>query len=105
MDDRFIQSLGFRAIIRSVVQCPEIRDVFESCCPRGEEPAEVAIFSWKRSGVEYSSEWMYFHRLVSLCLTSNPVMDAVLRSNPHGYYFSFEAFEDILQSCRWAHKQ
>ncbi len=48
-----------------------------------ENPSTLAIFSWKRPGIDYSEGWLYLYGLVSrrLSTESNPVTDALAKDD------------------------
>ncbi|KLO10495.1 hypothetical protein SCHPADRAFT_999519 [Schizopora paradoxa] len=102
-DDVNIQVGAFEKIVRYFVYFPsKIRSAFRRVFERRSEISDVATFSWKRSGVEYSVKWLLWYKLASRCLSSHhssfmeagAKFDDVKRKS-----LDFLNFESLLLSC------
>ncbi len=55
-NNTLVQRLAFQAILYNTLHFSSLRDtdVFKASCEKRGEPIDLAIFSWKRPGIDYS---------------------------------------------------
>ena len=96
--------MAFRKIVWYFAQRPsKVRSSFASFFERRKTVSDVTAFSWKRPGIEYSIEWLYWYKLASRCLSSqpSPVFEAVAHFDDiNRNSLDFSAFEELLSRCR-----
>ncbi|KLO10497.1 hypothetical protein SCHPADRAFT_514860 [Schizopora paradoxa] len=91
------QTEAFTCIVHYAVIFPSVvRLAFQGVFQRRNEISDVVSFSWRRSGVDYDVGWLYWYKLASRCLSSqpSPILDAAAQFDSRGVDFS--QFEDIL---------
>ncbi|KLO14322.1 hypothetical protein SCHPADRAFT_939620 [Schizopora paradoxa] len=98
-----LQVTAFLIIVQSSIWCPiKILSVFKAIFRKRGEISDVAVFSWKRSGVEYSVKWLFWYKLVLRFLStqSSPVVEAAGKLNDFGSTtLDFSVFERLLLCC------
>ncbi|KLO18474.1 hypothetical protein SCHPADRAFT_936152 [Schizopora paradoxa] len=103
LNDITSQIKAFEAIVQYHIRNPSaIRNGFQAVFEKRREVSDVVTFSWKRSGVEYSLEWLYWYKLASRCLSSNPnsLIDATMQiETAKARSLDFSHFEHMLQNC------
>ncbi|KLO08245.1 hypothetical protein SCHPADRAFT_944605 [Schizopora paradoxa] len=80
----------------------EVHSAFNRVFERRNQISDVITFSWKRPGVEYSTEWLFWYKLASRCLSSHqsPVFEATAQFNGvQRQSLDFSHFEGLLLSC------
>lgn len=67
-----MQVVAFEGIMQNFVRFPsKVNSAFGRVFARRKEISDAVTFSWKRTGVEYSVEWLYWYKLASRCLSSH----------------------------------
>ncbi|KLO10520.1 hypothetical protein SCHPADRAFT_942793 [Schizopora paradoxa] len=100
--DAAIQLRAFQEIEQVFVEFPaKANSSFRNVFQRGNEMIDTIIFSWKRTTVEYSVEWLCHYKLSSRCLSrSNSLIDATAQLDPlTKKSVRFSRFEGLFQSC------
>ena len=80
-----------------------MRTVFRNMFERRGQISDVVTFSWKRPGVEYSVEWLYWYKLASRCLSSSESMffEAAKQLDTENIRaLDFSQFEELLSFCQ-----
>ncbi len=100
-----IQLMAFHYFIFCAVPFTSLWSIFERYCQKRNESIEAVAFSWRRSGVDYSSVWLFYYSLASRCLSAQlqSVMDAIakFRRNIQSFPVHYTDIEDVLLCCRW----
>ncbi|KLO08247.1 hypothetical protein SCHPADRAFT_982380 [Schizopora paradoxa] len=103
-EDITIQVNAFERIIRDFVKRPsKVRYAFGRVFDKHDEVSDTVSLSWKRSGVEYSAEWLYLHMLASRCLSlrHSSFFEEVSYFDDAGpRSLHFWHFERLILSCR-----
>ncbi|KLO10516.1 hypothetical protein SCHPADRAFT_515310 [Schizopora paradoxa] len=98
-----IQHEAFQEIVSNLVsRLSKSLPAFGRVFKRRNEISDVSTLSWKRSGVEYSLEWMASYKLASRCLSSqqSPVFEEAAHFDGAEHKsLDFCHFEGLLQSC------
>ncbi|KLO08250.1 hypothetical protein SCHPADRAFT_894016 [Schizopora paradoxa] len=97
------QIKAFELIIEKFVFNPlKVRSTFRRVFKERREISDVITFSWKRPGVEYTTDWLYWYKLASRCLSpqSSPFLKAAIDLDTAGWSsLNFLCFEVLLLSC------
>lgn len=93
-----VQIVAFQRIISYVVESPSHRHKLRSRSEDRGVPVEATIFAWKATDIRYGTEWLQYYGLVSLCLTENPMMDAIAQTAAFPYWNDLLV---ILDSCTY----
>lgn len=67
-----------------------------------DESIDALTYSWKRPGVEYSVQWLYYYRLVARCLStrSSPVITTAAQFDSVYWHSANNSYlEDVLRCC------
>lgn len=103
-NDAQIQTLAFFLIVWGFLCYPsKARSVFANIFERRKTVSDVIAFSWKRPGIEYGIEWLYWYKLASRCLSTQPgpVIEATAHLDDIDINsLDFSALEEFLTSCR-----
>ncbi|KLO14320.1 hypothetical protein SCHPADRAFT_939618 [Schizopora paradoxa] len=103
-NDRDLQAKAFESIIFfTIFLFPVFRPSLKIVYKRRGVPIDVDVRSWKREGIEYNTEWLYFYKLASRCLDTDPnsmVETAARFSDSDFRKFSLSNFEELLSNCR-----
>ncbi|KLO18479.1 hypothetical protein SCHPADRAFT_936155 [Schizopora paradoxa] len=101
--DTIAQMKTFETVVQIFVQNPSaLRNGFRTLFETRKEISELVTFSWKRPGVEYRIEWLYWYKLASRCLSSSPnsVIESAMQIDAtKTRSLDFSHFEDILRNC------
>ncbi|KLO14326.1 hypothetical protein SCHPADRAFT_318909 [Schizopora paradoxa] len=101
--DAGVQKMVFEEIVYQFCAYPiRLRDAFEKVFLKRKQRADIVVFSWKRSGAEYTPVWIHHYKLVSRCLstTRSPFMIAATRfGHDEHNTMSFSKFEEMLSAC------
>ncbi|KLO10507.1 hypothetical protein SCHPADRAFT_892292 [Schizopora paradoxa] len=97
------QLRSFEDILLWFVLSPsKVHSAFNGAFESRNELGEAITFSWRRPGVDYSIEWLYYYKLTSRCLESHRGSFVEATTQFDGAEFQsldFSHFEGLLSSC------